>query len=33
MSEFSDLWTNGKMTSLIQFIDTALVGHMVAFCS
>ena len=32
VTEFCDLWTirNGKMTSLIQFIDTALVGHMVA---
>ena len=31
VTEFCDLWTirNGKMTSLIQFIDTALVGHMV----
>ncbi|HEX4158053.1 MAG TPA: nuclear transport factor 2 family protein [Rhizomicrobium sp.] len=31
MTEFCDLWTirNGKMTSLVQFIDTALVGHMV----
>lgn len=32
VTEFCDLWTvkNGKMTSLIQFIDTALVGHMTA---
>jgi ketosteroid isomerase-like protein len=31
-TEFCDLWTirNGKMTSLIQFIETVLVGHMVA---
>ncbi len=31
VTEFCDLWTirNGKMTSLIQFIDTALVGHKV----
>jgi hypothetical protein len=30
VSEISDLWTNSKMTSLIQFMDTALVEHMVA---
>ena len=30
VTEFCDLWTikNGKMTSVIQFIDTALVGYM-----
>ena len=30
VTEVCDLWTvkNGKMTSVIQFIDTALVGHL-----
>ena len=32
VTEFCDLWTvkNGKITSITQFIDTALVGHMTA---
>ena len=31
VSEFCDLWTirNGKIASAVQFIDTALVAHMV----
>jgi ketosteroid isomerase-like protein len=30
VTEFCDLWTvrNGKMTSLVQFIDTALARHL-----
>ncbi|HTT85354.1 MAG TPA: nuclear transport factor 2 family protein [Rhizomicrobium sp.] len=30
VTEFCDLWTvkNGKVASVIQFIDTALAGHM-----
>jgi len=30
VTEFCDLWTvkNGKIASIVQFIDTALVGHL-----
>lgn len=32
VTEFCDLWTvkNGKIASIVQFIDTALVGHLTA---